>query len=40
MPLYRSAVELKQLCHLIGGKPYSLIGKPNLNLRLASLRLK
>ena len=31
---------LKQFRHLVGSKSHRFIGKPNLNLRLASLRLK
>ena len=32
-------IALKQLRHLVGSKPHGFIGKTNLNLSLASLRL-
>ena len=40
MPLDGRAVALKQLRHLVGSKPHSLIREPNLNLRLSALRPK
>ena len=40
MPLNGRTVSLKQLRHLVGCEPYSLISEPYLNLRLAALCLK
>lgn len=40
MSRYSRLIALKQLRHQIGREPYSLVGEPNLNLRLATLRLK
>lgn len=33
-------VALKQLRHLVSREPHGFIGKPNLSLRLATLRLE
>ena len=40
MPLNGRTIALKQFCHLVSREPHSFIGEPNLNLRLAALRLK